>query len=322
MGAGPAGCVITHRLSETRQIKVLLLEAGKEAPVLNDIPYLMPLFTLLKEYNYGYNLEKNKHFGWGLKKGIMPFPRGRGLGGTTILNTLLFTRGNRKDYDKIAEMGNQEWSWENVEPLFKAIENTRIEHQDFEERGQWGLLNCDEMKNRSLATTAFVESCQKNGLKYVDFNGRKQLGTSFSQVTIRNGLRLNAEKAYLRPIKKRPNLKILTESLVSKVLFDVNVATGVVYTRNGKSYTAKATKEVILCAGTFNSPQLLMVSGVGPEKKLVELGIPVVKNLPVGKWMYDHLAFFGEPFKSYILETNCISCKNNMLTSSRLTKLQ
>lgn len=135
-------------------------------------------------------------------------------------------------------------------------------------------------------------------MPYVDYNGRSQLGTSYAQTTRLNGLRMSAEKAYLRPIKKRPNVKILTRSLVEKVLINSkNVATGVTYTRDGKKFTAAATKEIILSAGTFNSPKLLMLSGIGPKKELNKHKIKVIEDLPVGETMKDHLAFFGRIYK-------------------------
>lgn len=294
VGAGPAGSVLTHRLSEHRESKILLLEAGEEPSVLTDIPKIVGVFSVNKKQDWDYKYEKNPHFGWGMNNGRLLFPRGKGLGGTTITNFMIFSRGTKADFEEISKLGNDEWSWDNIEPIFKSLENLRINVNNSDERGHTGLLFCDRFENITPSGLAFVDACNENGMKKIDYNANTPLGTSIIQNLLLNGLRLSSEKAFLRPIKKRPNLKILTRSLVEKVLINSDQkATGVVYTRDGIKYTAKAKKEVILSAGVINTPQILMLSGIGPAEQLKKHGITVIKSLPVGRNLKDHLAFFG-----------------------------
>lgn len=228
----------------------------------------------------------------------MAWPRGRALGGSTIINYMIHVRGNKLDYDEWAQNGNPGWSYQEVLPYFKKSENYLVRLQDKKYHNQGGYLNVEDVPYRSKSAEAFVEAAQERGYKFVDYNGPDQLGVSFVHGNLKNGIRHSAESAFLRPIRHRKNLRILTKARATRVLIDPKTkqAYGVEYLRNRKYHKALVRKEVILSAGAFNSPQLLMLSGVGPKDHLTELGIPVVKHLPVGQKIYDHLTFTGLSF--------------------------
>lgn len=228
----------------------------------------------------------------------MAWPRGRALGGTTVINYMIHVRGNKVDYDEWAKNGNPGWSYDEVLPYFKKSEDFIVEKQDPGYHNRGGYLRVEDVSFRSKAAHAFIKAGNEMGYKYVDYNGKEQLGISFVHGTTINGKRHSAEAAFLRPIKHRKNLRILTKARVTKVLIDKRTkkAYGVEYSWNKQYRKAIAGKEVILSAGAFNSPQLLMLSGIGPKEHLDEIGIEVLKDLPVGRKMYDHLTFFGLTF--------------------------
>lgn len=225
----------------------------------------------------------------------MHWPRGKVLGGTSVINYMIHVRGNRQDYDRWEKMGNPGWSYKDVLPYFKKSEDSSVMIHDPEYRNTGGYLSVQDVPYRSECVHAFVNASQEMGYNYVDYNGKEQLGISYVQSTTRRGARCSAEKAFLRSAKFRPNLTILTKSRVTKILIDPTTKRtyGVEYIRNKQLQIARAKKEVILSAGAFNSPQLLMLSGVGPKKHLEELGIPLLQDLPVGQKLYDHLTFLG-----------------------------
>ncbi|XP_066149063.1 glucose dehydrogenase [FAD, quinone]-like isoform X1 [Euwallacea fornicatus] len=294
VGSGSSGATLANRLSENTLWKVLLLEVGDVATALNDIPAMAPLFQKTK-FDWGYVAEKENGSCWGCPEQRMLWPRGRGLGGSTLINFMIHVRGNPEDYNKWEAMGNPGWGYKDVLPYFMKLEDSSVEVQDGPYRHQGGYMPVTDVPYRTEAAEAFVEAAQEAGYPYVDYNGKSQMGVSFVQANLRNGLRCSIEKAYLRPIRNRKNLKILTNSRVIKILIDSNTkaATGVEFLSNRKYYKISAQKEVILSAGAFNSPQLLMLSGIGPKDHLEELGIEVIKDLPVGKKLYDHITFLG-----------------------------
>lgn len=229
----------------------------------------------------------------------MNWPRGRALGGTTVINYMIHIRGNKVDYDQWEALGNPGWSWKDVFPYFLKSENALLRTKDSGYHSTDGYLNVQDVPFRTRSADVFVAAAQEVGYKYVDYNGEDQLGVSYVQATLRNGSRCSAEKAFLRPIRHRSNLKILIKARVTKILIDpaTKRAYGVEYLKNRRYHKAVARKEVILSAGAFNSPQLLMLSGIGPKKHLEDLGIKVLKDLPVGQKLYDHLTFVGLTFK-------------------------
>ncbi|XP_045465790.1 glucose dehydrogenase [FAD, quinone]-like [Harmonia axyridis] len=294
IGSGSAGSVIANRLSEVPKWKILLLEVGREATGFSDIPFLAPALQFT-DLNWGYTMEKQEGVALGMVNQRMPWPRGKALGGSTIINYMLYVRGNKEDYNKWEQMGNPGWGYKDVFKYFVKSEDAFIAVNDTGYHGVGGYQSVQDVSFRTESANAWVKACQEAGYKYVDYNGKQQLGVSYVQGTIINGRRCSVEKAFLRPVKKRPNLTILTEARATQILINPKTkeAYGVKYIRKGRTYTAFAEKEVISSAGAFHSPQLLMLSGIGPQKHLDELGISTVQDLPVGQKLYDHLTFLG-----------------------------
>ncbi|XP_055920827.1 glucose dehydrogenase [FAD, quinone]-like [Eupeodes corollae] len=296
VGAGPAGCVLANRLSENPNWTVYLLEAGGMENAAHDIPAAVSLLPRTNS-NWGYYSVPQKNACKGMYDDVCALPRGKVLGGTSTINFMIYIRGNRIDYDRWAEAGNYGWSYDDVLPYFKRSEAANLiglENSPY--HNTTGPLSVEDVSYRTKIAEAFVEGSQQAGHKLNDYNGESQLGTSYVQATTKRGHRHTASKAYLYPIKnKRRNLHILTFATVTRVLIDpkTNSTYGVEFVYKGKTYTIRAKKEVILSAGAFNSPQLLMLSGIGPRDVLTSVGIPIIKELPVGKIMYDHMSFAG-----------------------------
>lgn len=219
-------------------------------------------------------------------------PKGKGLGGSTIINYMIYNRGNRADFDGWAAAGNEGWSYNDVLPYFMKSERATFQDTNKSpKRGRHGPVNVEYVPYRSRLVHAFVKANEQVGRSVVDYNGDSQLGVDYLQATTKRGKRVTSASAYLKPSQNRKNLHILTKARATKVLINpkTRVATGIEFLWQKKMHQAHAKKEVILSAGTFQSPQLLMLSGVGPRDHLEELGIPVLVDSPVGKSMYDHL---------------------------------
>ena len=227
------------------------------------------------------------------------WPRGKVLGGSSVINYMLYVRGNRRDYDNWATLGNTGWSYDEVLPYFKKSEDNRnpyLKNSPYHASG--GLLTVQESAFRSPLAAAFVAGGVEMGYEHLDCNGEVQTGFMMSQSTVRNGARCSTAKAFLRPARRRPNLHISLRSHVLKILIDPSTkkAHGVRFQRNGIIYQVEARKEVILSAGAIGSPQLLMLSGVGPADHLNETEIPVLSDLPVGDNLQDHMTLGGMIF--------------------------
>ncbi|CAG9824319.1 unnamed protein product, partial [Phaedon cochleariae] len=298
VGSGPTGSVLANRLTEIPEWNVLLLESGEEASRVTDLAFLCGALEFT-EYNWGFKTEPQNGFCRGCNEGRMEWPHGNALGGTSIINYMIFVRGNRLDYDRWAAKGNPGWSYDDVYPYFLKSEDAHIARSDRNYHQQGGYLTITDVPYRTEAAHAYVKAAQQAGHPYTDYNGAEQLGVSYVQATLRNGRRCSSEKAFLRPVRKRRNLKIRTGSRVVRILIDAHTkrAYGVEYVRRGRTHFAFADKEVILSAGSLNTPQLLMLSGIGPEEHLQYLGIPIVQNLPVGVTMYDHPTYPGIVFR-------------------------
>jgi len=285
VGAGAAGCVVASRLSENPATSVLLLEAGGRdwSPLIH-----MPVgFTKLTSpaVNWGFETVPQRQ----LNNREMWYPQGRTLGGSTSINAMIYIRGQHEDYDRWAELGNNDWGYEQVLPFYRRAERNERLNDEF--HGSDGAMNVTEQIQHNELSKAFVRAAQELGLRYnPDFNGAVQEGVGYYDVTQRNARRESASTAYLRPARKRRNLTIVPHALGTKVLVQNGRAVGLEYTVKGKPTKAWANAEVILSGGAINSPRLLLLSGIGPAAELSALGIPVVHDLPgVGKNLQDHM---------------------------------
>ncbi|MFN8346601.1 MAG: GMC family oxidoreductase N-terminal domain-containing protein [Spirosomataceae bacterium] len=287
IGAGSAGCVLANRLSADPARRVLLLEAG--GPDKKTEIHIPAAYSKLNrtEVDWGFETEPQPHV---LNRKIY-LPRGKALGGSSSTNAMAYVRGNRADYDEWATIGNPGWSYEEVLPYFIKSEHNEQIHNAY--HGQGGPLNITYATGyRTPVADAFVKACAENGIpENSDYNGAEQAGASLFQFTIKDQKRWSTAAAFLKPALKRPNLKVITFAHTTQILLERDRAVGVEFL-TGKNTTEKAfaQKEVILSAGSFNSPQILMLSGIGDKDELQRHGINAKKHLPgVGKNLQDHL---------------------------------
>ena len=288
VGGGSSGCVLANRLSEDPNNSVCLIEAGSKdkSPWIHlPIGYAKTMWD--PKVNWKFQTEPDP----GMNHRQIYWPRGKTLGGSSSINGLIFIRGQKEDYDGWRDLGNPGWGWDDVLPYFKKAEgNDRLGEPL---HSQTGPLKASSIPKKHLLVEAFKKSANALGVPNTeDFNNLTQEGVGYFQLSTYKGFRCSAAVAYLKPAKKRPNLEILTNSQVSKVIFENKKAIGIEFIENGIKKTLWANKEVILSAGAIQSPQILQLSGVGPAKLLQEFNIPVIHDLPgVGENLQDHLQF-------------------------------
>ena len=287
VGGGSAGCVLANRLSEDGAASVLLIEAGgRDLHPFIHIPLGMGKMHERDMFNWGYRTEPEPN----MNDREIEAMRGKVLGGSSSINVMAYTRGNRGDYDRWAQKGALGWSYADVLPYFKRCETWEGGANPW--RGGAGPVGTEFAKTTDPVYDAWLDAAKAAGFPVTDdYNGRQQEGFGRGQYTIRGGYRSSSATAYLRPAKSRPNLDVVTGALATRVLMQGTRATGVEYIKGiRETVRVNADREVILSGGAFNTPPLLMLSGIGPADHLRATGIKPVVDLPVGKNLQDHLA--------------------------------
>src|SRR5215207_6938977 len=287
VGAGSAGSVLANRLSADPKHRVLVLEAGRESHPWSRIPVGFAKLIQNPAANWLYSSEPDE--GTGQRR--IPIPRGKLLGGSSSINGMVFVRGQSQDYDTWAQLGNRGWSYREVLPIFKDMESYQGEG-DNEYRGRGGPLKVSESNESGALYDALIRAAGEVGIGHTkDYNGAQQDGIGMTQTMIRGGRRMSTAVCYLDPARRRPNLKIEVNALTECLLFDGTRCVGVRYALNGQQYEARASREVVVSAGSINSPQLLELSGIGRPEVLQAAGIEVRHELRgVGENLRDHLS--------------------------------
>ncbi|KAL6259292.1 hypothetical protein P5V15_009211 [Pogonomyrmex californicus] len=298
IGGGSAGAVVASRLSEIEDWNVLLLEAGGDETEISDVP-LLAGYLQLSQLDWQYKTEPQGDACLAMENGRCNWPRGKVLGGSSVLNYMLYLRGNKRDYDLWEQQGNSGWGSRDVLHYFKKSEdnqNPYLVRTPYHANG--GYLTVQEAPWHTPLAAAFVQAGQEMSYENRDINGEFQTGFMIAQGTIRRGSRCSTAKAFLRPVRLRKNLHVAMHAYATKLLVNPKSkhTYGVEFIRDGKMFHIRAKKEVIVSGGAINSPQLLMLSGIGPKEHLRELGIPVIQDSRVGYNLQDHVGLGGLAF--------------------------
>ncbi|XP_030762840.1 glucose dehydrogenase [FAD, quinone]-like [Sitophilus oryzae] len=311
IGGGAAGAILANRLTEISEWKILLLEAGGLPNDFTKILGLSP-YNYFSTRSWGYNSTSQKHACLAMKEEKCSLPQGRVIGGGTTINAGVYARGHPEDFDRWSNVyGNPGWSYEEVLPYFKKSENAVFEPRDSDYHGEGGYYTVD-----INAVKLFKPLFNEKGIDFIDdYNGKYQNGIAQVQMSLKGNERVSTYSAFLENFTSRSNLNISLHSFVTKIAINnaTKTAYGAYFVKDGVNYFAKAKKEVIVSAGGINSPQLLMLSGIGRKKHLKELNIPLVKYLPVGKYLQDHILFLG-----LIVRTNRIFYNQTMAEMLKL----
>jgi len=286
VGAGTCGATLAGRLTEDANTSVLLLEAGPpDQSFWIHLPIGYGKTMWDPTYNWRFETEPEP----GMHGRRLYWPRGKTLGGSSSINAMIYIRGQKEDYDHWAALGNAGWGYDDVLPYFKRAEDNVRGASHY--HGTGGPVRVSDIPPENELINAFIDGAQEIGVpRNDDFNGEAQEGAGYYQLTTRRGWRCSSAKAYLKPAKNRPNLQVHTNARATKIVFDGRRAVGITYLHNGVEKTARCRAEVLLAAGSIQSPQLLQLSGVGPADLLQRFGIPVVHALPgVGENLQDHL---------------------------------
>lgn len=318
VGAGSAGSVIANRLSEDSTNHVLLLEAGTHPELITELPGLIGALQLT-HYDWQYKTVPQKDSCLAFKDQRSNWPRGKVLGGSSTINYMQYVRGNKKDFDQWAQDGATGWSYEEVLPFFKKSEDNKISSiRDNGYHGTGGELTVEHPHVTTPLADIFREAGKEMGYKIIgDYNGASQKGFSLIQATTRDGRRCSTYKGFLHLILGRRNLDILTSAFTKKINFDDKKRVKeIVFEYKNETRIVTVRKEAIISAGAINSPQLLMLSGIGPKEELEKFGIPIIADLPVGENLHDHITTHGmafsieEPFSVKSLEMDVTNLTN------------
>ncbi|XP_072381732.1 glucose dehydrogenase [FAD, quinone]-like [Diabrotica undecimpunctata] len=300
IGGGSAGAVVASRLSEISNWTVLLIEAGGDENEVSDIPTLSGYMQMSQmDWMYQTSPPGDSPYCLAMLGDRCNWPRGKVLGGSSVLNAMVYVRGNRQDYDYWEAQGNPGWSYDNVLPYFLKSEDNRnpyLSKTPYHQTG--GYLTVQESPWRTPLSIAFLQAGRELGYQIRDINGEIQTGFMLTQGTIRRGSRCSTAKAFLRPVRNRPNLHIAMYAQATKIKINPKTkeAFAVRMIRNNRPQTIRARREIILSAGAIGSPQLLMLSGVGPKEHLESFNIPVLSDLKVGHNLQDHVGLGGLAF--------------------------